>query len=380
MKVLFWGSLFMLLYIYLGYPALVLLIASVRNRPIKKGHYLPHVTILIAAHNEEESIEATLKNKLSLDYPREKLEIIVVSDNSIDQTDEIVKKYEHKNVKLLKQTPRAGKTAALNIAVPQARGEILIFSDANSIYESKALRMLVQNFSDPTVGYVTGKMIYINPNGTTIGDGCTRYMKYENFLRMYETRIGSVAGVDGGIDAVRRELYQPMNHDQLPDLVLPLKVVEKGYRVIYEPKAVLKEAALQFANDEYRMRVRVALRAIWAIRDMKHLLSYKKYKIFAWELLSHKVLRYLSFVFLLGLYLSNLFLWGQNEYFKILFLLQNAFYLSVILAFILEKNSKHLKLLSVPYFFTVTNLASAYAFIKCSLGQKQQIWMPRRGN
>lgn len=380
MKVLFWGSLFMLLYIYFGYPALVFFISSLRNRPIKKKRYLPYVTILIAAYNEEESIEATLRNKLSLDYPREKLEIIVVSDSSIDQTDDIVKKYEQQGVRLFRQEPRAGKTAALNMAVPQARGEILIFSDANSIYESKALRMLLQNFRDSTVGYVTGKMIYINPNGTTIGDGCTAYMKYENFLRKYETRIGSVVGVDGGIDAVRRELYQTMNHDQLPDFVLPLKVVEKGYRVIYEPKAVLKETALQFAHDEYQMRVRVALRAIWAIRDMKHLLNFKRYKIFAWELLSHKLLRYLSFVFLLVLYFSNLFLRGQNEYFKVLFLLQNFFYLSAFFAFVLEKHGRHLEILSVPYFFTVTNLASAYAFIKYSIGQKQQIWMPRKGN
>jgi cellulose synthase/poly-beta-1,6-N-acetylglucosamine synthase-like glycosyltransferase len=240
--------------------------------------------------------------------------------------------------------------------------------------------MLVQNFREPTVGYVTGKMIYINPDGTIIGDGCTTYMKYENFLRKHETRLGSIVGVDGGIDAARKVLYQAMNNDQLPDLVLPLKVVEKGYRVIYEPEAVLKETALQSVNDEYRMRVRVALRAIWAIRDMKHLLSFTRHKIFAWELLSHKLLRYLSFVFLLGLYFSNLLLWGQNESFKVLFLLQNVFYLSALCAFVLEKNGWHLEFLSVPYFFTVTNLASAYAFIKCSLGQKQQIWIPRKGN
>lgn len=370
----------MLLYIYIGYPALVLLLGKIRNRTVKKSPYEPHVSILMAAHNEEANIEAALRNKVTLDYPKEKIEIIVISDASTDKTDTIMAKYKKYGVNVLRQEPRAGKTAALNMAIPQTKGDIIIFSDANSIYERNAVRKLVENFSDPTVGYVTGKMVYTTPDGTTIGDGCTAYMKYENFLRRHETRIGWIVGVDGGIDAVRRELYDYMNPDQLPDLVLPLKMVEKGYRVIYEPEALLKEVVLQSSKDEYSMRVRVALRALWAIRDMKHLLNFQRYKIFAWELLSHKLLRYLTFIFLLGVYFSNLLLWGQNEYFKIFFLLQNVLYLSVIAAFIFEKNGKYLRVLSLPYFFTLTNLAFAHAFIKCSLGQKQQIWTPRKGS
>ncbi len=173
--------------------------------------------------------------------------MIVISDASDDGTDEIVGRVasEHPGrVRLLRQEPREGKTAALNLAVPQARGEIVVFADANSIYGPDALRRLARNFADPAVGYVTGKMVYVNPDGSLVGDGCSAYMKLENWLRAQETRIGSVVGVDGGVDAVRRRLYRPMRADQLPDFVLPLAVVEQGARVVYEPDALLTEHAL----------------------------------------------------------------------------------------------------------------------------------------
>ena len=183
-----------------------------------------------------------------------------------------------------------------------------MFSDANSLYDVDSLKYLVARFNDPLVGYVTGKMIYINPEGTSIGDGCSAYMKYENKLREIETKLGSVVGVDGGIDAMRKDLYTSLKAHQLPDFVQPLKVIEKGYRVVYEPLALLKEATLQQSQDEYRMRVRVTLRALWALRDMSHLLIGEAGVLFAWQLWSHKALRYLVFIFLISTFLSNAFL------------------------------------------------------------------------
>ena len=369
----------MIFYIYLGYPVLVVLGGLIRNKRIKKGDYQPHVTLLIAAYNEEDSINATIKNKLELDYPKDKLEIIVVSDGSTDGTDAILRKYKQQGVKLLRQEPRAGKTVALNMAVPNAKGEILVFSDANSLYASDALRHLVQNFHDEEVGYVTGKMIYLNPNGFPIGDGCTAYMKYENFLRSLETKLGSIVGVDGGIDAIRKKLYQPMNLDQLPDFVLPLKVVEQGYRVVYEPKATLRESALNSSIDEYRMRVRVSLRALWALKDMRVLLDIRRYKLFSWQLFSHKILRYNCFFFLIGLYLSNLFLWSYSTPYKIFLLAQNFFYLCAFIALFLQKQGKDVGILYLPYFFSLINVASSHAFAKFILRKKQTIWAPRTG-
>jgi cellulose synthase/poly-beta-1,6-N-acetylglucosamine synthase-like glycosyltransferase len=378
-KLLFFFSLFMLFYVYLGYPILVFLFSIIKNRKVKKGAHEPHVTILITAYNEEASIESTLKNKLALDYPKEKVEIIVISDGSTDKTDEIIKQYKRQGVRLLRQEPRAGKTSALNMAVPKAKGEILVFSDANSIYATDALNKLVQNFSDPNIGYVSGKMIYTNPEGTTIGDGCTAYMKYENYLRRFETKICSIVGVDGGVDAVRKSLYQPMNPDQLPDFVLPLKVVEQGYRVVYEPEAILKEASLKSSKDEYRMRVRVSLRSLWALSDMRNLLTFTGSKLFTWQLWSHKVLRYLCFVFLLGAYIVNLALWTEAPFYKFFFILQNLAYAGALLSPIMEKTGLSFKLIYILNYFVLLNLAAAHAFIKFLLRQKQVMWTPRKG-
>ena len=369
----------MLFYVYAGYPILVFLLATLRKRKVKKGSYEPKITVLIPAFNEAENIEETLRNKINLVYPKEKLEIIVISDGSTDDTDKIVGKYEKSGVKLIRQDPRSGKTVALNMAVPQASGEILVFSDANSIYEADALQRLAENFNDPEVGYVTGKMIYTMPNGNVIGDGCSVYMRYENVLRKLETNIGSIIGVDGGIDAVRKELYQPMNPDQLPDFVLPLRVLEQGYRVVYEPDAILYEPSLEASDDEYKMRVRVSLRSLWALKDMRRLLSLSKFRMIAWQVWSHKVLRYFCFVFLIGTYLANAGLWSVSVSYKLLFILQNLGYAVAILFPILHRMWRPLKILYPLNYFTLLNLAATHAFLKFLMGQKQVIWTPRRG-
>jgi cellulose synthase/poly-beta-1,6-N-acetylglucosamine synthase-like glycosyltransferase len=379
MRFLFFFSLFMIFYVYLGYPALIALIGLIRNRKVKKGLFEPSVTILISAYNEQDVIESTLKNKLNLDYPKERLEIMIISDGSLDRTDEIVRSYEGERVRLIRQEPRAGKTSALNMAIPKTSGEILVFSDANSIYQKDALSHLVQSFSDPNVGYVTGKMIYTDAAGNPIGDGCTTYMAYENALRQLETKLGSIVGVDGGIDAVRKNLYQPMTPDQLPDFVLPLKVVEQGYRVVFEPEAILKEPSLKSQQDEYKMRIRVALRALWALFDMRHLLTFTGSKLFAWQLWSHKVLRYFGFIFLVVVYFSNLSLLSQGFLYKAFFILQNAGCLGAIFSPVLDNSRHRIRPLYLFNYFLLLNLAAAHAFIKFLLGQKQAMWTPRKG-
>lgn len=377
----------MIFYVYLGYPMLITLIGLIRNKKVKKAPIQPLVTILIAAYNEERDIEKTIKNKLELDYPKEKLEIIVISDESTDDTDALVRRYEGEMVRLIRQEPRAGKTSALNMAVPQAKGEIIAFSDANSLWARNALQNLVKNFNDPEVGYVTGKMVYGNPDGSMVGDGCTAYMKYENLLREFETKVGSVVGVDGGIDAVRKSLYQPMKNDQLPDFVLPLKVAEQGYRVVYEPLAILTEHALKDAKDEYKMRVRVSLRALWALWDMRQLLSFApsryppfaRFCIFTWQMWSHKVLRYLCFVFLAGAFVINFALLPVSDMYKITFGLQCLAYLCAVFYPTLLNLWSPLKVLYFLNYFALLNLAAGHAFLKFLIGRKQTIWTPRKG-
>ena len=379
MKILFFFSLFIIFYIYGGYLLLTILISLVKRRPVNVSDIEPSVTIIIPAYNEEDHIEATIRNKLSLDYPHSKIEIIVISDGSTDHTDEIVRQFNRPTVHLIRQEPRAGKTAAIEKAMPHARGEIIVFSDANSIYSTNALKKLIRNFNDPEVGYVTGKMVYTNNDNTTIGESCGAFMAYENILRLFETRIGSIVGVDGGIDAVRKNLYQSMRPDQLPDFVLPMKVIEQGYRVIYEPEAVLKEVALNDAADEYRMRVRVTLRALWALRDMKHLLSPVHFGFYAIQLWSHKVLRYFGFLFLLLAWFSNLLLVFEGSFYTLFFIAQLLAYAMAASSPFLEKRNIRIKFFYLCHYFLILNFSATHAYINFLLGQKKVIWTPRKG-
>jgi len=379
MEFLFWISLGLIFYVYFGYPVIVRVWAALCPIAVRKDAVSPRISILIAAYNEAAVIEATIRNKLQLDYPEMMREIIVVSDGSTDGTDELVGQFQGQNVRLIRQEPRAGKTAALNLAVMAATGDILVFSDANSLYAQDALRHLVSNFADPQVGYVTGKMVYVNEDGTLVGDGCSAYMRYENALRAAESGIGSIVGVDGGIDAVRKSLYRLMRPDQLPDFVLPLAVVEQGYRVIYEPRALLEEAALQKGTDEYRMRVRVSLRALWALKDMAHLLSARRYGRFAWQLWSHKVLRYLCFVFLIAAYVSNAALWGSGGFYRGTFLTQNFLYACALCAPWMNRAGAGGRIAYLAHYFALLNVASGHAFLRFVAGKKQVLWTPRKG-
>lgn len=371
---------FWIIYVYIGYPLLVYVLGTILNRNPVKGPFEPKVTILIPAFNEKEHIAETIENKLQLEYPKNKVEIIVISDESNDGTDEIVRKYISHGVKLIRQVPRQGKTSGLNLAMNEASGDIIVFSDANSMYDKKALKYLSENFFDPKVGYVTGKMVYANTEGKIIGDGCSSYMRYENFIRKYETHLNSVVGVDGGIDAVRKNLYVNMKPDQLPDFVLPLNVSEQGFRVVYEDRALLKEESLSSTSSEFRMRVRVALRAIWALYDKRKLFNPFRYPIFSWELISHKLLRYLVFIPQFALLLLNIALLFEGEIYIWFFVMQILFYFLCVMGYIAEKKKKATSFaVSVPYYILVLNCASAFAFFRFLRGEKVVLWKPRVG-
>lgn len=378
----FWICLGLLIYVYGGYVAGVFLLAPILNRSVRKADIEPSVTVVIAAFNEEREIEGTVVNKLSQDYPSSRLDVIVVSDGSTDRTNEVVQSLVERSegrLKLLRQEPRQGKTQALNMAIRHTSADIIVFADANSIYTSNTVRSLVRNFADPSVGYVTGRMVYTNPTMSAIGEGSGNYMSYENLLRALETRLGSIVGVDGGIDAVRRALYVPMRPDQLPDFVLPLSVVEQGKRVVYEPDAVLYESALSSATDEFRMRVRVALRALWALYDKRDLLNPLRYPLFAWQLASHKVLRYGAFVPLFGLVLFSALTAGNHPFYRWFLILQVVTYAFAALGHVLRRSPTVASKLLTPYYFVVLNVACLLAFWKFLTGQKMVVWNPRGG-
>ncbi len=385
LAVIFYISVFMLFYVYALYPLCAKVLGAIRAKNATPGAtsvspYEPTVTVLIAAYNEAAHIAETVRNKLDQDYPAEKLNVIVISDESEDGTDQIVTDLNDARVTLIRQVPRAGKTSALNLAMPTATGEVIVFSDANSLYNPDTITHLVAALANPEVGYVTGRMVYLAPDGSLTGEGCSAYMSYENKLREWETQLGSVVGVDGGVDAMRREIYTPMNADQLPDFVQPLTVRELGYRVVYQPQALLYEDALASADDEYRMRVRVSLRAFHALKDKAALLNPFAFGIFAWQLLSHKALRYMAFLFMLAAFVSNWALSSQSNapIWFVPFLGQMAFYGLAIFGHQMNKrNLPTTRLISLAYFLCVVNLASAQAFWQFLRGRKQVIWKPR---
>ena len=379
MMLVFWTAVGVLVYTYAGYPLLVVLLGWCVRRTVHKGPLEPSVSVLIAARNEVAHIGATLRNKLALRYPASKLQIIVVSDASTDGTDEVVKQFEADGVVLLRQDVRHGKTAALNLAVERATGDVLVFSDANSLYEPDALRMLVRNFVDRHVGYVTGRLQYVSKGEGSVGIGCRLYMAYEHVLRGYETRLGSIAGVNGGIDAVRRSLYVAMRPDQLPDLVLPLSVIRRGYRVVYEPEAILREDTLASAAAEYRMRVRVSLRAWSALFDMRALFNPRHGGLFALQLASHKVLRYLAFAAVPVLYAVAFWTRGEGLPYQACFASMSAFFVLSAAGGILERFGRPISLMSVPYHFVLVNAAAAHALFNYLRGRRQAVWTPRLG-
>jgi cellulose synthase/poly-beta-1,6-N-acetylglucosamine synthase-like glycosyltransferase len=379
MKVLFWLSFGLIFYIYAGYPLLVWLVGRLCHRPVQKRLYEPSVSILIAARNEESAIAQTIENKLELDYPKDKLEIIVVSDGSTDRTDQLAKEFVPRGVVVLRQEPRNGKTAALNMAAERAKGDLLIFADANSIYDRSALRHLAMNFADPAVGYVTGTLVYLSSEGSMTARGCGLYMRYENFVRRSETRAGSIVGVNGGIDAIRRSLYLPMKPDDLPDLVLPLSVAQRGHRVVYEPAAMLAEQALGTPADEYRMRVRVSLRALWTISEMVALLNVRRHGLYALQVLSHKVLRYLAVLFIGLLYMSSFLLFESGPIYRSLFFLQTLGLGAALVGYPLAKNGSSSGVLTVPFYFALVNGAALHALIRFLKRERPRVWTPRLG-
>jgi cellulose synthase/poly-beta-1,6-N-acetylglucosamine synthase-like glycosyltransferase len=373
----FWVCLAAGIYPYAIYPCLAAALSMIWSRSVRREPITPKVTVVISAYNEVRCIEATVCNKLAQDYPADLLDVMVASDGSTDGTDDVLRQLAGRSSRLayFRQQPRRGKTVALNSLVERAGGEIIVFSDANSMYRPDTVRRLVENFADPSVGYVTGKMIYVNPDGSTVGDGCSAYMRYENWLRGRETLLGSVVGVDGGVDAVRRVLYRPMEADQLPDFVLPLRVVDQDYRVVFEPLAQLCEDTLTDSSAEFRMRVRVSLRSLWALLSEASLLNPLRRPLFAWQLWSHKALRYLSFLPLAAACVLNVILATVSNFYLALLGVQ----LLVWLAVWAGARGSRLSAARFAYYFALLNAASAVAFVRFVRGHKQVLWQPRTG-
>jgi len=366
----------LILWVYAGYPLFLLLVTHLSNgKPVRRNPIAPSVTLIISAYNEGQVIRKKLENSLALDYPRERLEVLVVSDCSDDNTDALVKAYANRGVRLLRMKKRGGKTAGLNVAVPQARGDIVIFSDANALYHRLAVRNIVRNFADPQVGCVTGESRYnIDEDAADSTASEDLYWRYELALKKMESKIDSLVGGDGAIYAIRKSLFRPMRPEDLSDFVNPLQIVAQGFRNVYEPEAVSFEGGAESFEKEFRRKVRIvnrAWRGLWRVRQV---LNPFRFGFYAVQVISHKLLRWLIPVFMAGAFFANFSLLNFGLLHRIIFALQITFYVLAIIGWLQSHRPSISKLFYVPYYFCLVNYASLLGIISNYRGQKFAVW------
>src|ERR1044072_3265530 len=371
-------SVLALIYTYAGYPALIALISTLRPRRVTRADYLPSVTIVITAYNEERALAAKLRNTLALDYSRDLMKIIVASDCSSDRTDEIVKSFQSEGVILHSQPQRQGKTAAQNAAVEKARGEIIVFSDATSLYEPLTLQKIVPSFADETVGCVGGRLIYVDPSDSRVGRGAKRYWGYETFLKQHESRACSLIGVSGCLYAVRRSAYVPLYNEACSDFIIATKMVEQGLRAVYEPLAVCTEETNRQSGREMNMRVRIIAQTISDLWRHRAMMNPLRQGFYAVQLLSHKVMRYFVPFFLIALLAASAPLAPGSLSFRLLLAMQLAGYGAGLVAWLLDRVGVRSRLLVLPQYFLLANVASLIAFYKFLRGERYARWEPIR--
>jgi cellulose synthase/poly-beta-1,6-N-acetylglucosamine synthase-like glycosyltransferase len=376
---LFWILSGAIVYTYFGYPLVLHFAAKVYKKEIKKKDIYPSVSLIIAAYNEEKSIEDKIKNSLDLDYPQEKLEIIVASDCSTDKTNEIVKQFSSYNVKLSVSKERRGKTAGRNMVVPVAKGEIIILSDATGIYERDVIKKLVRNFYDDRVGCVGGILKYVNHTNSMVGSGEGLYWRYEMSLRRKESLLGNLTSVSGSIYAFRKNLFMNIPEDLADDLVVPLTIKKLGYYTILEPEAICAEETTKNEKEESNKRARIANRNIMGLLYMKELLNFFKYRLFSLELFSHKVMRLLMPLFLISFFIINFTILNISFFYTFFAFMQVIFYVIAFIGYIFQKKfKKRSRIFYVPLFFCVSNLAIFLGIIKFLAGHRKAVWEPAR--
>jgi acyl carrier protein len=379
-EIAFWFFAALVLYVYVGYPALLFLFSRLRSTHARRlPEDLPTVTMLISAFNEEDCIAEKLENSLRLDYPRELLQIIVLSDQSSDRTDEIVSGFAGKGIELMRMEERGGKTLGLNTGVAASSSDFVVFSDANAMYRSDAIRALIAPFSEQRIGAVVGASTYADID-SDVGESESLYWRYEIAIKILESRLSSVVGGDGAIYAVRRSLFQPMGAAVLSDFVNPLQVVEQGFQCVYEPNAISVEEVAGSFEKEFSRKVRIVNRAWRATMSMKRLLNPLRYGFFAWQYISHKLLRWLVPAFLVLVLLTNVLLLASHSVYVATLLAQLAFYALATAGAVLRKRSNLGLILYVPYYFCLVNIASARGIAEAYRGKTYTTWSTARAD
>ncbi len=383
MKIIFWVFLFLIVYCYLGYPLLIALVSKLFSRPVRKGDFVPMVSVVISAYNEEDVIARKIDNLLSLDYPPQKMEILVGSDGSTDRTNEIIQNYKDTRVCLLAHGQRRGKMLTVNELVARSRGEIILFNDARQVLEKDALKELVRNFADPRVGCASGELIFSHEQGGGTAKGVNAYWEYEKFIRGCESRIHSMLGATGAIYAIRKELFTPGPADVvLDDMFTPLKIIQKGHRAVFDGTAHAHDQAACSAREEHRRKARTL---------------YGNYQIFflfpglfnplrspvAIQLFSHKLLRVIVPFLMILLIPINFFVLDEGRAYPVFFSAQLCFYAAAV-AGALSRDQKCgiftaiAKICYCPYVFCLLNFSALTGFYRFINAKQEITWQKAR--
>ncbi|MCX6245234.1 MAG: glycosyltransferase family 2 protein [Bacteroidetes bacterium] len=395
LKIFFWLMLFTVFYAYIGYGILILLITKTRRlfglnrrRPSQEPDAEPAVTLFIAAYNERDVVAEKMKNTYELDYPRNKLHILWVTDGSDDGTPELLSGYE--GVRVLHQPKRNGKIGAMNRGMKFVRTPIVVFCDANTILNASSIRRIVNLFSDPVVGCVSGEKRILAPGrASAAGAGEGLYWRYESTLKRLDAELYSVAGAAGELFAIRTGLYKEMERDTLlDDFMISLRVAQQGYTIQYDPEAYAIEAPSANVKEELKRKIRISAGGLQSVIRLRSLLNIFRYGTLSFQYFSHRVLRWtlapLSLLLLIpasGILAMNERISGLGIY-TTLWWLQVVFYMAALIGWYLENHLVRVKILFVPYYFFIMNLSVFLGFRRLVRGSQSVNWVraKRSGN
>lgn len=367
-------------YVYFGYPLLLWLLTA--RLPAVTHHredLYPDVTLIISCFNEEAVIRRKLENALATNYPADRLKILAVSDGSTDSTDDIVREFSAQGVKLIRQEGRLGKTMGLNLALEHIDTEIVVFSDANAMYDRDAIAKLVRNFADASVGYVVGAALYTDGKEGASASNEDLYWRYEIAIKTMESRLHSVVGGDGAIYAIRKALWEPLQQRDINDFVNPLQIIAKGYRGVFDPDARCFEETAGSFDKEIARKERIVNRSIRGLMRVRELLNPFRFGIFTFEVVSHKLLRWLIPLFMaLGVAGSALLVAQGYLLFAWVLCGAMAIVLFAMLGHLKRADTSMPAFLSIPYYFVMVNLFALRGILKAMRGETQVTWSSAR--
>ena len=363
-EILFWIMLLSVFYTYLGYGIVLFVLLQIKRLFKRKKELiltddeLPHITLLVAAYNEEDYVAKKVENTRSLDYPAEKLHQMWVTDGSDDKTPQLLAAYP--DVKVLHKPERAGKIAAMNRAVKYVDTAIVVFSDANTLLGHESMRRIATMFADPKTGCVSGEKRIFNAEheaASAAGEGL--YWKYESTLKRWDAELYSAVGAAGELFAIRTELFNEVEPDTLlDDFIISLRVAMQGYKIDYDPEAYAIESASANVKEELKRKIRIAAGGIQSVVRLYPLLNFFKYGLLSFQYISHRVLRWtVTPVALILLFVLNIALAFSSSFFMIVLGLQILFYLMALVGWVLESKKMKSKILFVPYYFFIMNYA-----------------------